>query len=273
MRCAVVGHVEWIDFVRVERVPEPGEIVTALESWPEAAGGGAVAAGEFLRLDAETLFFTALGEDALGQRAEQALRSLGLRLQMVLRDRPQRRGFTFLDNDGERTITVIGEKLVARGGDPLSWDELVAVDAVYFCGGDPDALRLARRAKALVATARELPTVAASGVELDALVLSARDPSERFQPGDLDPPPRLVAVTEGAAGGRFTVGDSEGRWVAAALPGPLADVYGAGDCFAAGLAYALGEGRAAQEALDFAAQRAALAMTRRGAHGARARVP
>jgi ribokinase len=267
MRCAVVGHVEWIDFVRVERVPQPGEIVTALESWPEAAGGGAVAAGEFLRLDAETLFFTALGDDELGRRAEQALRSFGLRLEMVVRDRPQRRGFTFLDAAGERTITVIGEKLVPSGDDPLAWDELEAVDAVYFCGGDTGALRLARRAKALVATARELPTLAASGVELDALVLSARDPSERYRPGDLDPSPRLVAFTEGAAGGRFTVGDTEGRWAAAPPPGPLADVYGAGDCFAAGLAYALGEGRTAQDALDFAAQRAALAMTRRGAHG------
>jgi ribokinase len=31
MRVAVVGHVEWIEFAQVERVPEPGEIVHALE--------------------------------------------------------------------------------------------------------------------------------------------------------------------------------------------------------------------------------------------------
>ena len=266
MRCAVVGHVEWIDFVRVERVPEPGEIVTALESWPEAAGGGAVAAAEFVRLGAETTFFTALGEDELGVRAELALRSLDLRLEVVTRDRPQRRGFTFLDDGGERTITVIGEKLVPQGGDPLAWKELAAADAVYFCGGDPDALRLARRARALVATARELPTLAAAGVELDGLVHSHRDPSERYRPGDLDPAPRLVATTEGSAGGRFTAGGREGRWGPAPLPGPLKDVYGAGDCFAAGLAYALGEGRPAEDALTFAAERAAAAMTRAG-HG------
>ena len=44
MRAAVVGHVEWIDFIRVEEVPRPGEIVHASEAWSEAAGGGAVAA-------------------------------------------------------------------------------------------------------------------------------------------------------------------------------------------------------------------------------------
>ena len=44
MRVAVVGHVEWIEFARVERVPKAGEIVHASETWEAAAGGGAVAA-------------------------------------------------------------------------------------------------------------------------------------------------------------------------------------------------------------------------------------
>jgi ribokinase len=267
MRCAVVGHVEWIDFVRVECVPEPGEIVTALEGWTEAAGGGAMAAGEFLRLGAETTFFTAVGDDELGERAERELRARGLRLEVVTRDAPQRRGFTFLDGAGERTITVLGEKLVPHGNDPLAWGELPSTDAVYFCGCDSDALRLARQAHVLVATARELPTLAVTGVELDALVLSGRDPSERYRPGDLDPPPRLVATTEGSAGGRFTANGEQGRWEAAPLPGALEDVYGAGDCFAAGLAYGLGEGRSVPDALAYAAERAAAAMTRRGGMG------
>jgi ribokinase len=32
MRIAVVGHVEWVEFARVEAVPRPGEIVHALET-------------------------------------------------------------------------------------------------------------------------------------------------------------------------------------------------------------------------------------------------
>jgi ribokinase len=265
MKAAVVGHVEWIDFVRVERVPAPGEIVTALEGWSEAAGGGAMAALEFLRLGAETTFFTAVGKDELGERAERELRASGLRLEVVTREAPQRRGFTFLDGAGERTITVVGEKLVPHGDDPLAWDELASTDAAYFCGGDAKALELLGQSPlVLVATARELPALKTARFELGALVHSGRDPSERFEPGELRYPPRLVATTEGSAGGRFTADGTEGRWAAAPLPGPLVDVYSAGDCFAAGLAYALAEGRAPAEALDFAAQRAALAMTRRG---------
>ena len=42
MSVAVVGHVEWVEFVRVDHVPAPGEIVHSLETWEEAAGGGAV---------------------------------------------------------------------------------------------------------------------------------------------------------------------------------------------------------------------------------------
>src|SRR5438270_125970 len=60
VRVAVVGHVEWIEFVRVERVPLQGEIVHALETWEEAAGGGAVAAVQLARLNGSVEFFTAV---------------------------------------------------------------------------------------------------------------------------------------------------------------------------------------------------------------------
>ena len=36
MRFAVVGHVEWVEFAKVERVPEPGEIVQASD-WTRSA--------------------------------------------------------------------------------------------------------------------------------------------------------------------------------------------------------------------------------------------
>ena len=67
MRAAVVGHVEWARFAQVERVPAQGEIVTATETWEEPAGGGAVAAGELVRLGAEVDFFVAVGNDAASQ--------------------------------------------------------------------------------------------------------------------------------------------------------------------------------------------------------------
>jgi ribokinase len=265
MRAAVVGHVEWVEFARVARVPEPGEIIHARETWSQPAGGGGVAAGELLRLAGNVTLFTALGDDALGHRTAQELIGLGVRVEAVYRDEPQRRCFVYLDDDGERTITTIGARHAPHASDRLPWDELADIDAVYFTGGDPDALRRARKARALVATARVLPTLSEAAVELDAVVHSGSDENERYRPGDLDPPPRLVATTEGARGGRFAAGEREGRWQTAPLPGPFADSYGAGDCFAAALAFALGRGDDYDDALALAAERAAWAMTRPGA--------
>ena len=264
VRCAVVGHVEVVEFARVDHVPRQGEIVQTSETWTEPAGGGAVAAAALLRIAGNVLFFTAFGDDELGHRTERQLRSLGMRIECEYRDEPQRRGFTYLDDDGERTITVIGRKLVPQAVDPLPWAELNEVDGVYLCGADPGAVREARRARALVATARELATLKEAGVQLDALVQSASDASEQYRAGDLDPPPRLVVTTEGRRGGSYVEGDRESRWEAAGLPGPFVDTYGAGDSFAAGLAFGLGAGKSTEQALAFAAGCGAAAMTRAG---------
>jgi ribokinase len=267
VRCAVVGHVEVVEFARVDHVPRPGEIIQAQETWTEPAGGGAVAATALQRLAGDVIFFTAFGDDEVGHRAEQELRARGLRIECVYRDEPQRRGFTYLDSGGERTITVIGRKLVPHADDPLPWAELDEVAGVYLCGADPGAVREARRAAALVATARELSTLKEAGVELDALVQSGSDESERYRPGDLDPPPRRVVTTEARKGGHYVEGDRRGRWAAAPLPGPLVDVYGAGDSFAAGLAFALGTVKSTDEALAVAAETAAHQMTNPGLRG------
>lgn len=268
MRFAVVGHVEWVEFAKVERVPEPGEIVQASDWWAEAAGGGGVASVRLARLAGASTLYTALGRDELGDKALTQLTQLGVRVEATRHAEPQRRGFTFVDGNGERTITIIGEKHVPRGDDPLAWHELAEADGVYFVSGDAAAARAARRAGVLVATARVLPVLAEARVELDALVRSASDPSELYEPGDLDSPPRLVVNTAGDQGGTWAAADgSTGTYEPAPVPGPVADTYGAGDSFAAGLTYALASGEDPEAALDFAAREASEALTRRGAHG------
>jgi ribokinase len=271
MRAAVVGHVEWVEFARVERVPTPGEIIQACEWWSEAAGGGGVASVRLARLAGGCTLFTALGRDELGELAYEQLQKLGVTVEAVRHEEPQRRGFTFVDGRGERTITILGEKHLARASDPLRWESLAEADAVYFVSGDPEALRAARAARVLVATARVLPTIAAARVELDALVRSGSDRSERYVPGDLAPEPRLVVTTEAGRGGAWSsAGGRSGSYDAAPLPGPLADAYGAGDSFAAGLTYALGAELPVEEALALAAGCGAEAMARPGAHGSKA---
>jgi ribokinase len=262
MKVAVVGHVEWVEFVRVPHVPGAGEIVHATETWAEPAGGGAVAAVQLAKLAGFADFFTALGDDELGHRAEEGLRARGVRLHVVWRDEPQRRAVTFVDGRGERTITVIGDRLVPHGADPLPWTELAGMDGVYFTGGDVEALRAARAARVLVATPRTMDTLRAARVQLDALVGSGRDEGETYEPGDIDPPPRLRAATLGIDGGFLEPG---GPFPAAPLPGPIVDTYGAGDSFAACFTYGLAAGKAPAEAVGLAARCGAAALTGRGA--------
>jgi ribokinase len=205
-----------------------------------------------------------LTSDGLGGRARSELEKRGIRVHAAVTEAPQRRGITYVDDTGERTITTIGDKLHPRGhDDSLPWHELARCDAVYFCAGDVDALVNARRARVLVATARELTTLERGAVELDALVASGKDESERYGAGDLDPEPRLAVTTSGALGGWARPG---GPFSAAPLPETPGDSYGAGDCFAAGLAFALGAGLDAPDALAFAARCGAGAMAGPGVH-------
>jgi ribokinase len=261
MNVAVVGHVEWVQFVRVEHMPTPGEIVTALDSWEEAAGGGAVAAVQLARIAGSCTFYTVLGDDELGRRAFQQLTGQGVRVECEFVERPTRRGITFVEESGERTITVIGEKLHPSATHRLPWMELVQSDGVFYTAGDVSALEAARRARILVATSRELEMLRRAGVELDALVGSGEDLAERFQPGDLEPPPKLVVSTAGALGGWTQPG---GPFRAVPLPGPVSDAYGAGDSFAACLTYALARGLERDDALELASRCGASVMTGRG---------
>jgi ribokinase len=280
-RVGVVGHVEWVEFAQVPRVPLPGEIVHASEVFSEAAGGGAVAAVQLRRLAGEAAFLTALGTGADAERAAADLRERHrVTVHAGRRPGPQRRTFTFLDDAHERTITVLGERIVPQRADPLPWDALAQFDAIYFTGGDAEAVRAARAARVLVATPRAMGGLVDAGVRLDVLVGSDNDPGEAYVPGTLRPEPRVVVRTRGAHGGFWeAAGDAgdlrwlpagrrSGRWQATALPGPKADAYGCGDSFAAGLTYGLGAGMALHDAIELGARCGAAVLCGRGPYGA-----
>ena len=101
MRTAVVGHLEWTEFLPVERLPRQGEILETTESFVEPAGGGAVASVQLARLAGDCTFFTAVGDDELGHRTEERLAELGVRVAAVHRPgKPTRRAFVYVDSDG-----------------------------------------------------------------------------------------------------------------------------------------------------------------------------
>ena len=265
MNVAVVGHVEWVEFARVEHAPAPGEIVHAFETWEEPAGGGAVAAVQLANLAGSCLFFTALADDELGRRSREELEARGVTVHATRAPGAQRRAFTHVDEDGERTITVLGDKLLPSGEDgSLPWEELRRCAAVYFVSGDVAAVRAARHCPLLVATARELATLRRAALEVDVLVGSGEDAAERFESGELEPEPRIVVTTAGQLGGWIRPG---GPFRAAPLPGPVSDAYGCGDCFTAGLTYGLAAGMPVDEAVALGAQCGAAVLTGRGAYG------
>lgn len=268
MRTAVVGHTEWIEFGNVEAVPAAGDIVHATDAWEEPGGGGAVAAVQLARLAGSCTFYTAFGGDEHGEWSRRRLEGLGVRVEAAIRDEPTRRAVVFVDANGERTITTLGRRLEPTAADRLPWNELEGVDAVYVTAGDPGALREGRSARVLVATSRIADLLAKVDLYLDAVVGSAVDPAEAFDPDAFAVPPHLVVRTRSVQGGRYETSDGRaGSYEAVTTPGPVIDTYGAGDSFAAGLTFALGAGMEIEEALAIAARCGAWCAAGRGPYG------
>jgi ribokinase len=269
VRVAVVGHVEWVSFARVDAVPPVGGIAHATETWEGAGGGGGVAAIQLAKLAGSCELFTAFGDDEIGRRAAAELEANGVRVHAARRPDPTREAICLVDRHGERTITTLGPRLEADGRDALPWGSLESVDGVYVTAGDAEAIGRARAARVVVASTRHLAALAASGVGPDAVVGSARDPAERYDPERLaHAPPRLVVLTEGADGGTFETADGRrGRYPPAPLRGPIVDTYGSGDSFHAGLTFGLASGLSDDDAIALAARCGAAALSGRGPAG------
>jgi ribokinase len=278
---AVVGHVEWVQFGRVEHLPRPGEVAHASEAFEEPAGGGAVAAVALARLAGGCDLHTVLGEDEEARRTVKRLTELGVRVLngpaafqegTATGPPPTRRAVTLVDAVGERTITTFGPRMDPAGeqapGDPVRWSELDGVDASYFTAGDVAALRRARAGSRVLVASPRARHALGHGVALDALVLSADDQVELAAAQPALAEAELVLHTEGARGGRWRRRDgTEGRWAAVPPPGPIVDSYGAGDTFAAAFTYGLGARLSLEQALTLAARSGAEVLTWAGPYG------
>jgi len=115
---AVVGHVEWINFLKVDQLPKLGVISHSEQSLEYPAGGGSIIAKKLSELTLNQVhFFTSLGNDDYGERCFKILSNMGMKLHVAWRDKPTRRGFSLTDSQGERAITVIGERLAPNHKD------------------------------------------------------------------------------------------------------------------------------------------------------------
>jgi len=266
LRLAVVGHVEWVEFLAVDQLPHPGAIGHALRTLQEPAGGGAVVAVQMARLQPRPVqFFTALGRDSIGEACVQRLEDLGLDVHVAWREAPTRRGVSMVDGEGDRAITVIGERLTPSLEDDLPWEALGGCDGLFVTAADAPLLKTCRSAAVLAATPRvRLPVLQEAGVSLDVLIGSGLDPSERVEPEQLNPAPQTIIRTEGAAGGLCLPGN---RYDPAPLPGPLVESYGCGDSFAAGVVSGLAARWTLAQAIALGAKCGAACATRFGPYG------
>lgn len=271
-RVAVVGHVEWVDFVRVNSYPARGAVSHALDGFTHAGGGGVVAAAVLAELGADVDFFCALGRDANGRAAAAELAERGVTVHAAWRDQPTRRVVTMLELNGPRTIVTIGDRLEPDGADDLDWARLEHTDGVYFTAGDSAAASRARLARVLVSTPRARESLEEDRDPIDALVFSGYDDDERRWAKRLEPRTKLMVCTEGAAGGHWW-GASEGRWQPVPPPGEPQDDYGCGDSFAAGLTFGLAAGLPMLEAARIGAEQGARTLTLIGAPRRHLRTP
>ena len=277
MKMAVVGHVEWVQFARVQQVPRAGEVVHARAPFEEPAGGGGVAAVQLARLAGACELISALGDDEYGRRSRVRLGELGVELRAARVESPTRRALTLLEDSGERTIITLGPRLEPPTALVREQCELDGpFDGIYFTAGDADALRAARAAARVLVASPRAAHALGDGARLDALVLSQDDERERALAAGGEAQADLLVLTDGARGGSYRASDGgsyrasdgdSGRYEPAPLPAPALDTYGCGDSFAAALTFALASGMERAQALALAARAGAVCATGRGPYG------
>jgi len=235
---AVVGHIEWINFLKVDQLPKPGVISHSEKSIEYPAGGGSVIAKTLSELtNNQVHFFTSLGNDYYGEQSFKILSNYGIRLHVAWRDKPTRKGFSLIDSNGERSITVIGERLAPTYKDNLDWNLFEKMDGIFITASDSEIFKKARIADSLCTTPRVgINIINNSNVFLDGLIGSNLDPGEVFSLSDISIKPKLIIKTEGENGGILYPG---GRYEALINTKQKIDSYGCGDAFAAGILYGL----------------------------------
>ena len=239
LKLAVIGHVEWVTFLKVDQLPLAGEISHAKDYFEEAAGGAAVAAVQMARLTNEPVdLITSLGKDTYGEQCYERLTKLGLNLKVAWREKPTRKGISLISKDGERAITVIGERLQPISSDDLPWSDMKNYDGIFITATDKEGIKLARKARFVAATPRTgKNTLRDSKVKINALIGSGLDPGEKINFEELVPNPDVYIATEGKSGG--TVYPKRYKYKSIKPSSKEIDSYGCGDCFAGAVTTAL----------------------------------
>ncbi|MFT8722029.1 MAG: ribokinase [Acetobacter malorum] len=278
---------------RAVRLPRPGETVHG-ESYAvmlggkgsnQAAAAGRLAAGS----DIQVALAGRIGQDSFGTQARRELERFGVDLSPLREDAAQATGIALIgiDGSGENCITVVGGANMAVDETDVAaaseWLERAAVVLLQLEVPQQAVLAAARKARAAGALVVLDPAPAPEHGLLDALwheidILTPNE-SETFQLTGLRPETvedaakaadlllakgvQAVLVKMGSRGVFWHDGTQSGH--SAPFRIEPVDTVAAGDCFNAGLAFALAQKKPFPEAVRIASACGALATTRHGA--------
>lgn len=264
----VVGSTNVDLVLRTPRLPAPGDTVLASSVTRMAGGKGANQAVGLARMGAAVCFISAVGDDEDGRTSLADLEAENVDTTRVLVV-AESTGLAIVavDDAGENSIVVVpgANGLVAV---PHAFP---VVDVVLLSLEIPmsSVIAAARSAKGLgaIVVLNASPAQVLDDellANLDVLVVNENERAAISTPG-CD-----VVVTLGAQGADVHQGGTVRHVEAPAVV--AVDTTGAGDCFAAALAFHLGAGTDLITATREACAAAAVSVTRRGARGGSARM-
>ncbi len=292
MSITVVGSIN-LDFsTSIDRLPHRGETRHAHAYTLGLGGKGANQAAAAARLGHRVSLVARLGRDDFGRRAEAELQAYAIDLSHVFRDDQHPTGIAAITvaETGENTIAIVAgangaltEADISLCQPNLSASRVLLLQLETPMAASLAAARIVKAAGGLVIL--DPAPAPAAGLPPDLIpALDILTPNETETAALLGHTPvnlaearesarALVAhgigtavVKMGARGLGWATATSSGVMPAFAVK--AIDTVAAGDCFNGGLAHALVDGMALEDALRFAAATAALSTTRRGAAAA-----
>lgn len=290
-RIAAIGLIEHDTILHIDKLPASGESarISAISQSP--GGTTANTAVALTRLGEAVTLRAVIGDDERGDELLAHLNAAAVDCGMITRDdRPTSTSTILLDSrTGERTV-LWHEGATIRKGDRLDIANLFSHDVVILDmldeplrrfltdlpahtqpdvrllgpithlvdNGEPDAIEIAFRFDTIVGTERQF---------LQLLGLDHREQIDvqvqRRMPGTNL---RAAIITNGAQGCRWITRDQRGT--APAFPVDTVDTTGAGDAFAAGIAWSMARRLPWSDATRFASSVAALSTRSVGAQAA-----
>lgn len=261
---AVVGSVNLDLVATCERLPKPGETLSATTFDRYPGGKGANQALAAHRSGASTTLFAAVGDDADAEAALAILRADGVGLEQVsVVAEPTGMALITVDSGGENQIIVVPAANYALTPSAI---EVAGFDAVLCQLEIPmDCIAAAASSSTGLFCLNTAPAAPIPRWILESCDLLIMNETERELLGkSVDQLDALVVVTLGARG---AIALRDGEPVAEATPPEvdIVDTVGAGDAFCGTLVVELAEGNPLDQSLGKACAAGALAATRSGA--------